>query len=322
MSRPLLAITTTIREPGPSFLSWLRYHTAIGFDRIFLFLDDPRDPCGEIARQFDQVTVLPCNDALKARYATLANYPVFARESATSVYARQMLHMELACRLAAADGVHWLLHIDADELFFTPSMDAASHFAQLQDTACQQAVYLNHEALPESCDIDDCFREVQHFKVNPWLVPPQLEPEIVRFWLQGRGQYFIAYDNGKPAVRVQPGLTARGPHRFSRRSGDLPTLPSETAWILHYANCGYAGFRRKYEMRGRFPDTRPDGTPVKIDFHLLCRDTLASGDEAAFRRLYESMVMLCPADDRHRQMAMGLVRHIGEPAALLQRLNP
>ena len=36
------AIVTTLKQPGPSLASFLKYHSAIGFSRIFLFFDDRR----------------------------------------------------------------------------------------------------------------------------------------------------------------------------------------------------------------------------------------------------------------------------------------
>ena len=56
------AIVTTLKQPGPSLASFLRYHLAIGFSRIFLFFDDPSDPYIEMARKFRHVRIIK-NDA-------------------------------------------------------------------------------------------------------------------------------------------------------------------------------------------------------------------------------------------------------------------
>lgn len=67
-------------------------------------------------------------------------------------------------------------------------------------------------------------------------------------------QYFHAHEQGKVAVRLWAESTAcplpdAGIHGFSRLSGDHHTCEGPGApVILHYACCGYANWRRKYEM--------------------------------------------------------------------------
>jgi hypothetical protein len=321
MPNSRVAIVSTVREPGASFISWLRYHRAIGFEHIFLFLDDPHDPCQEIARAFPQVSVILNNDALRARYASLSSYPRLARQSGAFHYARQILNMELGARLAHAEGFRWLMHIDDDEMVFTPQMAIAPLFERYTQGRVDQIAFLNQEALPTTWEVADRFREVTHFKLNPWQVPSHLQAEVMQFWTAKRGGYFAGYVNGKSAVRLLPGLTAKGVHRFYGPAGEIPTEPATDAYLLHYAHCGYANFRRKFAMWGRFPDSLADGSPMTTGFQQQCRDTLIRGDEAAYRSLYEAQVMMASGVDLARQMALGLVLHNPEPADLLHRLN-
>lgn len=78
--------------------------------------------------------------------------------------------------------------------------------------------YANHEAVPLREDIQDYFREVSTFKVNHLLLPLSHEvAERTRFWRRrtGHGQYMLAYDNGKSAVRVLPGrIVPQSVHRW------------------------------------------------------------------------------------------------------------
>lgn len=67
--------------------------------------------------------------------------------------------------------------------------------------------YANHEAVPLREEVVDYFREVSTFKVNHLLLPLSHEvAERTRFWRRrtNHGQYMLAYDNGKSAVRVLP----------------------------------------------------------------------------------------------------------------------
>lgn len=78
--------------------------------------------------------------------------------------------------------------------------------------------YANHEAVPLREDIRDYFREVSTFKVNHLLLPLTHEVgERGRFWRRRtrHGQYMLAYDNGKSAVRVLPGrVVPQSVHRW------------------------------------------------------------------------------------------------------------
>ena len=124
--------------------------------------------------------------------------------------ARQMLNADHAIDLALEQGADWLLHLDIDELFCCAE-SVASHFSGIsQDVA--QVSYLNHEAAPEGADMEDYFREVTLFKVNPALCPQ----ESLAQWRQssGRRWFFLGYDNGKAAVRLRPGVTTKGVHLF------------------------------------------------------------------------------------------------------------
>lgn len=56
-----VGIVSTVRNPGPSFDSWLCYHLSIGFSRIYLFFDDPTDPDIATARKYPKDKVLCVN---------------------------------------------------------------------------------------------------------------------------------------------------------------------------------------------------------------------------------------------------------------------
>jgi len=49
----LVGIVTTLRGAGRTVESWIAYHFHIGFDRLYLFFDDPNDSSIEYTRKFD-----------------------------------------------------------------------------------------------------------------------------------------------------------------------------------------------------------------------------------------------------------------------------
>ena len=167
MARVRAAICTTLRNAGPVLDSFVAYHLAIGFERLYLFFDDPSDPDLPRASLHAAVTAIPNDARLREHWRSLPQYPEQSAFIDSEVMARQVLNTEFAMELARPDGFNWLLHIDADELFYSPLQSAAEHFEQVERQQLETVVYLNYEAIPERDEIGDFFREVDLFKVPP-----------------------------------------------------------------------------------------------------------------------------------------------------------
>lgn len=104
------------------------------------------------------------------------------------------------------------------QLFYTSEASIKPHFDHLSSLGVDQMTYVNHEAVPTRETINDYFSEVELFRVNHLVLPLSHEVrECTRFWRQKRqhGQYMLAYDNGKSAVRVLPGrIVPQSVHRW------------------------------------------------------------------------------------------------------------
>lgn len=335
-----VAIVTTLRGAGPVLESFVRHHLALGFGLLYLFFDDPLDRGLAWAKSVgdSRIVVQERGPALEDAWRRCAQYGYYSPHVEREVMARQCLNAEVAVQQAQTAGIDWLLHIDADELFHAPGQDAASHFAFLSSAGIERAVYPNLEALPESEDIDDYFREVTLFKTNRNLLPggrlspaqERLVREVVR-WPSGG---FNFYSNGKSAARVRPGLVPDGVHRFHKTRFPRPGQervaaappPVERviadARILHYACCGFDAFCEKYRILGPFADRwfgRVDIRDSIGDFHLQARDVVAAGDVERARAFYRQRAML---DDRATIDALleaGLLARIDGPANMLER---
>jgi hypothetical protein len=167
-----------------------------------------------------------------------------------------------------------------------------THFGSI-DPAVIHVAYLNHEAVPEQLRPDESenyFKEHTLFRRNPHCVPgfweildraAQQQPDseeqqegkaasaaspksgleaAVDFWIRrtveqlGAPSYFLAYVNGKSAVRLRPrpGSTdAPRPssvHRWEGQKKKCAYFDPDRACVLHYVNCGLGAFRTKYEM--------------------------------------------------------------------------
>ena len=90
---------------------------------------------------------------------------------------------------------------------------------------------------------------------------PSADPKVeaaVRFWIDrtvrqlGAPSFFLAYVNGKSAVRLQPThshvFRPSSVHRWEGQPKKCAYFDPARACVLHFVNCGLAPFRTKYEM--------------------------------------------------------------------------
>src|SRR5437870_9562250 len=168
------AIVTTLKQPGPSLASFLRYHSAIGFARIFLFFDDPSDSYIQTARKFRNVWIIKNDARLRRKWRetrTALTNPSLYQFVDVELKVRQTLNVEIAIELARRENIDWLLHIDCDELFYPSKGDAPAHFAAMSKRKLNNLIYANYEGLPEAVEIDDYFKKVTLFKKNAYFFP-------------------------------------------------------------------------------------------------------------------------------------------------------
>lgn len=321
------AIVTTLRDAAATLGSFVAYHRAIGFEHFFLFFDDPADPMLAWARAQPDITAIARDDDLQQIWQGLALWGEAAAHIDREVMARQLLNVEHAISLARAKGLDWLLHIDADELFYAPDSDVAAHFAALATTPADVASYANFEAVPEAEDTGDFFRTVTLFKMpRPAAPSPTAQALIVRAG-QRVDAYFHFYGNGKSAVRLAaPGMLPPNVHSFTRQGG------CNVAWmhgpfILHYPCASFAAFRQKYDTLGRFSDKWwgvIDIAEAVGSFHLEARDAvmdaIASGDAEHARRFYRERMIIADGNLIAEMMQQGLLQRIEAPQKLLAAL--
>jgi hypothetical protein len=317
-----------LRQVGPVLDSFVSYHLAIGFDHLFLFFDDPRDPDLVRVHGHRSVTAIPCDTSLRKAWARLPRYPDHAPFIDTDVMTRQILNVVIAMRLARQQGYSWLLHIDADELFYSPRRSAAEHFAWLETLPFETVRYFNYEAANEREHITDCFREVELFKVPPNLnrgVPAEAVA-LLRRTPQLHPQFFNFYGIGKSAVRLSvDDIYPSSVHEFTCTNRQCAALESADTFVLHYACCGFEMFWTKYLVLGRFPDQWGGMHDIKTligPFHLEARDVVAKGDREAARAFYRRRMILDDARTVEALTSFGILTRIPLPRRILEGRAP
>lgn len=341
-----IAIATTLRDAHKVLDFFLEYHLSIGFDHIFLFFDDPLDPSLDMVNNRSAVSLFSTGLELEQEWKKAPSYDKVRGFIDDHVMARQILNTETALRKALDLGIHWLLHIDIDELFYTPRQSLKEHLRALKNLGLQGMTYPNHEAVPEQFEVDHYFRDITFFKKNLSVIPPEQRQQYRRF---------LYYSNGKSVTRVRPGVAAGTVHNF--------TLPEETLWpqrllypyrkgplrllhvpknprflstgqtmisrilarsmanrpaILHYPCCGFENFWNKYLILGKFPDKWFDRLEIGrlLPFHLEARDIVLNEGRQAAKAFYKERVMMLDQENIDRYLATGLGCRIEGPARL------
>lgn len=261
-----IAISTTVKNLDPSFNTWVQHHLTL-VDQLFVFCD---------AHAELQLPFLPRG----------TNIQYFAG-SQTQVYdspidnnmVRQDENIRQTVQACMDMGIEWLIHIDMDEILYATRLELEVIFS---NPNVGHVVFTNHEALP-IWSSNNVFEDCRYFKVNGQHAKWDFTP-----W------YFLAYVNGKSAGRVNPNLHSIGPHQFGGYQGEcLKSLPKP--FLLHYPNCTFDLWKKKYENLGVFSDFwfSDPKQPNTITFYMASRDVYqrcaSTGDfteaETFFQRL-------------------------------------
>ena len=252
-----LAITTTVLKPGPTFPIWLDYHLR-RFDLIIIFMDDPAErPSLERIVSGKPVVLFEGSTAAAEM------------KPATRLVVRQDKNNEVAVAYGLTQNITWLLHIDIDELFY----EDGDQDWQNQEKIGQYRFH-NHEAVPSPHNLANFFEECTFF------------------WVNGQKR-FMAYDNGKAAVRLSPDVVPWGPHNFGHYKGE--DISVKRPMILHYSTPSFESWVAKYKHYGDFPDYwEDDYTKNGLEFMLESRDyvkeALATGDWQKAHKFYDSLI--------------------------------
>jgi len=318
-----LAIVTTVRCWDRSLEQWLAWHRAIGFDRLYVFCDQPSaGPATPPA----ELRLFQCDDAHWRRFG---NHPLAIRLDAARrrdtlewrqpelLMLRQSLNAELALFLAQQEEIAWLLHIDGDEMFDPGALDLQAHFAMLDAAGVEQARYLNKEAVVTGDGGEDFFSELTLFKVNPKLLSEAQWALVCQ--AMGDKPYFLAYANGKSAIRVSPDALSSGVHGFRKRDGGRErSIFSEPA-ILHYPYGNYARFRARHEV----PDAEPAQAVLAPEWRPLPLFAITklphvAGEPDALRPIFDRWVVLGDAQSREALIGGKVIERIEGPARILR----
>mmetsp|Transcript_40451 Transcript_40451/g.72452 ORF Transcript_40451/g.72452 Transcript_40451/m.72452 type:complete len:419 (+) Transcript_40451:44-1300(+) len=239
-----VAIVMLSRHP-PELTTWLRYHLHdAGADHIFITAEDSPQ-MSSIVRQ------LPAEDQAKV---TLWGAPgpsllgVSSEDSRpvddyTTLQARQTAAMARARDACKEMGIDWLVHIDDDELLYSPQKRKVGDLLGAVSANFEQAYLPNFEAVYDSAEVKNCFAETDKVNMNRYT--------------------FQSYANGKSAVRVSASeARPAGPHQWrDAQNRELSSVHLDqepfgpAIMVLHYESCPFSRWQDKFWELG---NTSPD----------------------------------------------------------------
>jgi len=236
------AIVMLSRHP-PEFATWLRYHLDyMGVERVFVEVEDtPRFNAtwnALPAEHQQRVTVWHPNPAAFAFSHDAQQRPADDYETLQS---RQLSAMDRAKSEASSAGIHWLIHIDDDELLYSPMGRPLAEVLGAMPNDVEQAYIPNVEAVYPSTDVRNCFVDTAEVNMNRYT--------------------FASYANGKAAVRLDGPdgeyMEPAGPHVWRRAGGwELPSLHLDEEpfgsplYVVHYESCPFSRWQDKFEELG------------------------------------------------------------------------
>ena len=288
-------IVTTLRGVSPLVIqTFITYHLSIGFQHIYLFYDEQREVLNQ-DNPCDQVTIIRHNAKLKQRWKQAHCFKEYEVHVEKEVMARQILNTEIAISMAIDRGYDWILHIDIDELFVLKGHKTIpEHFQWLEKRGSNVVNYFNHEAIPESYNISNYFKEVKLFKRNIYALSKEQKEDLKKILGSHKG-YFKFYKNGKSAAKLHRHLVPIGVHTFC---GEMKKHIETQTSILHYPCCGLNYFLDKYKVLGDFSDKwfGSDTIADKLPTHVLSREIVRTNDMDLIRRFY-NIVFLSQGND-------------------------
>lgn len=276
-----LGIVSTIADCRDSIEKFISYHKAIGFSHFYLFIDDNDIETKKVVEHHTNVFTFLKDENLTSLWEKIPSYTPLKEQNLVDkeVMARQELNFFVAYQMARETGIDWLLHIDADELFFPNGADTQDHFKSLQLNNFRSITYLNYESISTLLHTETIYHSSEHFKVNffknhHWFFSEQQEKFIKNAsWLNEK--YFNYYQNGKSAVSTYgKSVTFYDVHSIfgdGRRKLGSRTEPI----ILHFPCARYSDFFNKYSRLGKFSDLWRGNLRAGEyihDIHLKARD--------------------------------------------------
>jgi hypothetical protein len=262
---------------------------------MFLFFDDPTDESFEHFRSDSRLTCIRCD----ATHWAASELP-----DQSSIEARQVYNASLALEWARREGIDWIIHIDSDELVFTPGQNLKRHLKSVGENI-DAITFPTLEALPKLKYGQHFFEEIHWFKSAKSPVPrAETIARVMGCRRALQYGYFRGHTDGKTAVRVRPSIEGMGIHLPTPLGGaEFRIIRSSEAFILHFDCCTVDDWKLKWKRRY-------DGTAVALQMRADRKKQfagfLAAYQSGATARLLSEYRRQCIVSTYEKVILLGL----------------
>lgn len=263
-----IAIVLTVKNEERILRNNLLYHKAIGVDKAFVYFDNTSDKGKESIADLDFVS--NSNSVNADNYTHLEYLDKFTSQAIEHHTARQCLNTFDAHQQCKAEGIDWLISLDADELICTDFQNPSnlkSFFNEIPSEV--EVVYFKTlEAVQHKMQYQNVFAEETLFKANRNAYFKTFYNPFAQS--KQRFSWWYGQTLGKGAIRPDRNLIPHNVHRFRNLNGSKPTALKKDA-ILHYHVYDAEDFIKKFKNFSDRPNTFLSGNKVE-DIKLLLRD--------------------------------------------------
>ncbi|GLI65059.1 hypothetical protein VaNZ11_008485 [Volvox africanus] len=288
-----------------SLLPWMQWSTQLGVCRFYVAYQGRDKQTLRSLEQIRSVSLILISPPF-APTEEVRSWRVHASQNEWAqkpgnwrLMAKQGYCGDIALARARAEGIQWMMHIDADELLL-PAVSLAADLASVPAWAAAVKMH-NHEALIESFEVNNKYEEVTLFKVHDATLPAKAGDLQWRFRLGTYSAYYQVYHNGKSIVRTDRGYVHTwGPHEFlgprnttwadpkHNPAGDFKSVTSQTT-LLHVSYASWRDLMSKARTScpSKFHDYAREGNRTKVkdcfclDFDLDAYMAAVAGEGAA-----------------------------------------
>ncbi len=294
------AICTTVADAENHIEFFIQYHLSIGFENIFVFIDDCNEKTFKIASSFPNVIPILNDLSLQELWKFTPHYKDITKRVIISseVMVRQELNLHVALSLAVDLKIDWLLHIDLDELFYLNNHSLKSHLKYCKSNSYGSAVYVNYEAIAVKEESSQIYTATTYFKKNffrrgAWTYSTEQKSFLNETeWLTEK--YLNFYQNGKCGVFLNQDLVIKDVHMIIAKDSKNKLMTHKDPLILHFPCVTFKEYLKKYKRLGDFTDYwngQPRAGKFIDTFHLESRDIVGRKKEEEVRRFYTEKML-------------------------------
>ena len=229
-----IALVSTVKSPILELKMFVHYHLNIGINEVILFFDDPNDLAISL---FDTYTHVHCNICSDTYWRKRCS------KKPTGIEDRQIINVNAGEKIALNRGCKWLVHIDSDELIYSPYEKNINNI--LQTFSASVIVLSLREAIANKEGHKHIFEPTWFKKIAK---PNQLK-YLNKIGSVFKGEFIRGHLASKSIVKLDGNITKHGIHRPLDYKHTPEKIHTDEIMLLHFDCIGISSWSKKWQSR-------------------------------------------------------------------------